>query len=210
MAPPSKIKCRKVGLNATVLPSLTQSGGKTWLCEDMVNATQLIEGDKTLKMAYISRNDVVCIAQDASGTIYTCMDPSLDPYDDSPSDEYDNYDTACNAYYAKYADISNALTTLIKMKDTIIENQESLEKSKGILETMNTNYKCINRATMNLKHKTICNAVVLAITAITSNVTKASDLKGILLKSIQPALDSRAGLIRTLREYHCDFVLPTI
>jgi hypothetical protein len=136
MGPPSKIKCRKVGLNATVLPSLTQSGGKTWLCEDTVNATQLITGDKTLQMAYISRNDVVCIAQDASGTIYTCMDPSLDPYDESPSNEYDNYDTACNAYYAKYADISNALTTLIKMKDTIIGNQESLEKSKGILETI--------------------------------------------------------------------------
>ena len=210
MGPPSKIKCRKVGLNATAVPSLTQSGGNTWLCADATNATQLIGGDKTLQMAYISRNDTVCVAQDADGTIYTCMDPSLDPYDESPSNEYDNYTTSCNAYYAKYYDISNALTTLLKMKETILGNQESLQSSKTILDTMNTGYKCVNRATMDLKHKTICNAIVLAITAITSDVAKASDLKDILLKSIQPALDSRTGLIRTLREYHCDFVLPTI
>ena len=171
---------------------------------------QLIKGDVVAKMAYISRNDTVCIAQDGSGTIYTCMDSSLDPYDESPSNEYDNYTTSCNAYYSKYTDISNALTTLLKMRDTILGNETSLESSKAILNTMNTTYKCNTKDTMDLKHKTICNAVILANTAIASNVVKASSLRAILMASIQPALDSRVGLIRTLREYHCDFVLPTI
>ena len=211
MTPPTKIKCRKVGLNAVAGASLVQSGGNTWLCEDPTNANQLIAGDTTLKMAYISRNDVVCISQDGSGTIYTCMDPSLDPWDESPFNQYDNYATSCNAYYAKYSDISSALTTLQKMQSTILGNQVSLQESKAILDAMNTKYKCDTRNSMtNMKQKTICNAVVFASTAIASNVTKASDLGTILIRAIQPALDSRTGLIRTLREYHCDFVLPAI
>jgi len=211
MTPPTKIKCRKVGLNAVAGASLVQSGGNTWLCEDSTNANQLIAGDTTLKMAYISRNDVVCVSQDGSGTIYTCMDPSLDPFDESPSNQYDNYATSCNAYYAKYSDISNALTTLQKMQSTILGNQSSLQDSKAILDSMNRLYKCDTRSTMtNKSQQTICNAVVYAISAISKNITRASDLGAILMESIRPALDSRAGLIRTLREYHCDFVLPVI
>jgi hypothetical protein len=152
MTPPAKIKCKKIGLNTTAAPSLVQSGGQTWLCADITNANQLVAGDKDAKMAYISRNDVVCISQDASGTIYTCMDPKMDPLDESPSNEYSNYTTSCNSYYVKYTDISNALTTLLNMQSTIIGNQLSLQESKAILESMITKYKCDERNTMDLKH----------------------------------------------------------
>jgi len=213
MQPPTRIKCSKVSLNATAGPSLVQSGGQTWLCEDHTNATKLIAGDTVLKMAYLSRNDIVCISQDASGTIYSCMDQSLSDEDESADYAFDNYTTSCNAYYSKYTDISNALTTLIGMKNTILANTDALKNSKSILDTMRSEYKCVDTtATKSTKtsKEIICNAVIQTQGAIASNVTKSSDLEKILIRSIQPALDSRTGLIRTLREYHCDFSMPVI
>ena len=210
MVPPKKILCSKVGLNATSAPSMVQSGGQTWLCADQTHANKLVAGDILLKMAYISRNDVVCVAQDEGGTIYTCMDPSLDPYDESPANEYANYTTSCNAFYAKYTDISNALTTLQKMQATIIGNQLSLQDSQAILDAMHSKYKCETGATFTDGQKKVCNAIVQARSAIRSNVTRSSDLGRILLNSIQPALESRTNLIKSLREYHCEFDLPVI
>ena len=211
MVPPAKILCSKVGLNATSAPSMVQSGGQTWLCADQTHANNLVAGDILLKMAYISRNDVVCVQQDSSGTIYTCMDPRLDPYDESPANEYANYTTSCNAFYAKYMDISNALTTLQKMQATIIGNQLSLQDSQAILDAMHTQYKCNAMPSHYTEgKKTVCNAVIQARAAIVSNVTKSANLGEILMQSIRPALQSRNGLIKSLREYHCNFVLPVI
>ena len=211
MAPPSKIKCKKTGLNATAAPSLVQSGGQTWLCEDSTNANKLIAGDLTLKMAYISRNDLVCVSQDASGTIYTCMDQSMDPADESPANQYTNYTTACNNFYAKYLDISSALTTLITMRDTITGNTVSLQSSHKLLDTMFTNYKCAaTPASYSEGQKRVCNAISQSRTAMLNDVNLSSALETILMKNITPALESRAGLIRTLNEYHCDFVLPKV
>jgi hypothetical protein len=210
MVPPKKILCSKVGLNATSAPSLVQSGGQTWLCADQTHANKLVAGDTLLKMAYISRNDVVCVAQDEDGTIYTCMDPSLDPYDESPANGYANYTTSCNAFYAKYTDISNALTTLQKMQATILGNQSSLQESQAILDAMHSKYKCATGTSFTDGQKKVCNAIAQSRTAITSNVTKSSDLGKILMNSIRPALESRTDLIKSLREYHCDFDLPVI
>jgi len=208
MAPPKRIQCSKVGLNAVATPSLVQSGGQTWLCADQTNANLLIAGDTTLKMAYISRNDTVCISQDASGTIYTCMDSNLDPTDESPTDEYSNYRAACDSFYVKYVDISNALSTLERMQATILSNESSLQNSQAILDGMYNNYKCGTRTTFSEGQKHVCNAIQQARSNIVLDVSQASTLGATLLKSIQPALDSRAGLIKTLSEYHCDFVLP--
>jgi hypothetical protein len=211
MVPPSKIKCSKVGLNATPANSMVQSGGKTWLCADQTNANKLVAGDTTLRMAYISRNDIICVAQDGSGTIYTCMDPGLDPYDESPANEYMNYTTSCNAFYVKYLDISNALTTLQIMQTTILGNQSSLQESQAILDAMHKSYKCDTMpSTYTEGQKKVCNAIVQARSAITSNVSKSSSLGAIIMESIRPALQSRTDLIKSLREYHCEFDLPVI
>lgn len=210
MVPPSKIKCTKVGLNAVAAASMVQSGGKTWLCEDMINANLLIAGDTVAKMAYLSRNDVVCISQDASGTMYTCMDPSLDPMDESPDNQYMNYETACNAFYSKYMDISNALTTLQKMLATITSNQSSLNGSKKMLDDMYTDYKCATGSNFTNGQKKVCNAILQSKTALATGATKSASLNAILMDSITPAINSRAGIVKTLREYHCNFVLPVV
>jgi hypothetical protein len=211
MTPPSRIRCSKTTLNTVATPSLLQSGGNTWLCADQTNANQLIAGDTTLKMAYISRNDAICISQDEDGTIYTCMDSRLDLEEDmSTENEFDNYITACNAYYVKYIDISNALTTLKLMQDTISNNNASLESSKAILNTMYTSYKCDNASSFTDGQKKVCNAVEQTRASIANDATQSKSLGDILMTSIKPALDSRAGLIRTLREYRCEFDLPVI
>ena len=205
---PSAIQCSKVALNTNATPNLTQSGGQTWLCADSTNANKLIAGDKSFKPAkpYISRNDLVCISQDEKKTIYTCMDHSMVPGDESPQQGYDDYKTSCDNFYAKYLDISGALSTLKTMKATITENSTTLGTMKATLDGMYIQYKC--ESITDDSKKIICNAIAQAQGSINKNKGKASDLEGLLMAHIQPALDAKKGLVDTINQYKCDYVLP--
>jgi len=202
--PPATILCKKMSLNAAAGTSLTTSGGQTWLCKNQTEAKKLIKGDIN---PYLARNDAVCIDQE-DGKFYTCLDLNV-PIDDdeTPTTEYSDYDTACKNYEKKYYDLSGALTTLLAMKDSIHSNSTLLGTSFATLDGMYTKYGC-DTITDSSK-KIICNAIMQSRFLISQNKDKAQKLEDLLMPVIQPALDSRAGLITTLREYQCKFKLPS-
>jgi hypothetical protein len=215
---PTSIKCKKANLNASSAVSTTQSGGATWLCDDSVNAKKLMSGQKVSDnvVPYLARNDLVCIKQDEKGTIYTCIDPAVsnsidtttDPgTDPSPGNEYEDYTTSCNNYFAKYVDISNSLGTLLAMQKTFTDNTALINDSSGVLQTMYTKYNCAGLAANDSK-KIICNAILQAQSRIQGNKTQIDDLTQLLNTGIMPAINSRTTLVDELSEYKCDFKIP--
>ena len=202
--PPASILCTKLSLNAAAGTSLTSSGGQTWLCKNPTEAKKLIKGDIN---PYLARNDAVCIDQEGDKKFYTCLDLTI-PIDDdeTPDMSYSDYDTACKNYEKKYYDLSGALTTLMAMKDSINSNSILLGSSFTTLDTMYAQYKC-DSITDSTK-KIICNAITQSRFLISQNKDKAKKLEELLMPAIQPALDSRNGLITTLKEYQCKFKLP--
>ena len=203
--PPATIFCTKMSLNAVAGTSLTTSGGQTWLCKSAADAKKLIKGDIN---PYLARNDAVCIDQEGDKKFYTCLDLTV-PIDDdeTPGMAYSDYDTACKNYEKKYYDLSGALTTLMAMKDSIHSNSILLGSSFTTLDTMYTKYACDSITDSN--KKVICNAITQTRFLISQNKDKATKLEDLLMPAIQPALDSRAGLITTLKEYQCKFKLPS-
>jgi hypothetical protein len=203
--PPASIKCTKMSLNASPGSSLSASGGQTWLCSSRTDAAKLIKGDIN---PYLARNDLVCVDQEGDQKFYTCLDLNVPiDDDDTPELEYSDYDTACKNYEKKYYDLSGALTTLMAMRDSIRSNSSLLGSSFTTLDTMYTKYAC-DSVTEPTK-KIICNAITQTRFLISQNKDKATKLEDLLMPAIQPALDSRAGLITTLREYKCKFKLPS-
>jgi hypothetical protein len=203
--PPATILCTKMSLNAAPGNSLSTSGGQTWLCKDVNEAKKLIKGDIN---PYLARNDAVCIDQEGDKKFYTCLDLNIPIDDDDTADmSYSDYDTACKNYEKKYYDLSGALTTLLAMKESIRSNSTLLGSSFATLDTMYKQYDC--DAITDSTKKVICNAITQTRFLISNNKDKAVKLEDLLMPAIQPALDSRNGLITTLKEYQCKFKLPS-
>jgi hypothetical protein len=195
-------------LNTVAGFSTGESGGQTWLCKDDASVQQLLQGDKSFKPArpYISPNDITCVAQDASGTLYTCLDRSKAVDDSSTSDQYDNYTTSCNNYYKSYIDISNSLTTLIRMKLAVFDGSENLVKSMNALNDIYKKYGCESLTTG--PNVAICNGITRATASLLKDVQRIAALSKPVEDAAVPARSSRTKMVDALNDYRCGYKIP--
>ena len=206
---PRSIECTMTSLNARAGFSTAESGGQTWLCKNDASVQQLLKGDRSFKPArpYISPNDIACVAQDASGTLYTCLDRSKGIDDSSASDQYDNYTTSCNNYFKSYTDISNSLTTLIKMKLAVFDGSENLVKSMNALNEIYTKSGC---ATITSGPKlAVCNGVTKASANLLKDIERIVTLSKPVENAAAPARASRTNMVNALNDYRCGYKIPS-
>jgi hypothetical protein len=194
-----------ISLNATAGFSTAESGGQTWLCNDDASVQQLLKGDRSFKPArpYISPNDIACVSQDASGTLYTCLDRSKGIDDSSTSDQYDNYTKSCNNYFKSYIDISNSLTTLIKMKLAVFDGSENLVKSMNALNDTYTKYGC--KSVTTGPNVAVCNGITKASASLLKDIERIVTLSKPVEDAAAPARASRTKMVNALNDYKCGY-----
>jgi len=211
---PKSINCRVESLNKLPGISTSESGGQTWLCSDnsvtdaFTHANKLRNGDRSYRppRPYIAENDQICVSQDEKGTIFTCLDLSQPPGDDSQDAQLANYEQSCNRYYKTYTDVSNSLTALMKMKQSVFDGSGQLLNSRNMLLEMFTRYNCNSQSGAN---RIVCNAINNVADSMLERMSDISDVYKPISESLQPSRESRTSLVNILNSFGCGFNIPS-
>ncbi len=199
------------GLINCVGRSVGTNNVKQYLCETEADATRLMNGPSDATKAYLGPTDFVCIkSPETNPAQYYCKD--LDLPDDAEDVRYgmmDNYQTACDNLNKTYLDLSNNLTNLVNMKDTVNFTTTSLGNFSKSLSDLKGTLKCSlytpppPEPSPLAVYGAVCARIDDVIKTLNDNRTVTNELLGRILEPVTNALNLRDQALKNRTDFRC-------
>ena len=197
---PSSIKCTKTsGGGGSGGPQVTK-----WLCDSEKDQKSLLlgpSGSGTIAgtSSYINKNDIICVADDASTGMYYCTSVS-DALNNVSDTQRDDYSTSCDTLLKSYLDLSNNLTSILKVKATADNASSQLTTMESTIRTIITTM--CNSGGSNKASTTACSNLQTQLSSLQMALNSGSSGSGVA-SPINVAVSSRDNLIILLRQLKC-------